>query len=92
MVRKTLMRAWITATMRLLCNSPGLAPVHAGNSNDGIVPGTIANLAGKLQEWAVPTPRFARDTAIAPDGSVFVAALSSNKVVRFAPKSQAFRD
>ncbi len=41
--------------------------LFAGGSNYGIVPGAHPNLAGKATEWPVPTPRFARDPAIAPD-------------------------
>ena len=31
---------------------------HAGGSNYGITPGTHPDLAGKVREWAVPTPRL----------------------------------
>ena len=44
----------------------------AGGSNYGITPGAHPNLAGKVSEWPVPTPRFARDPAIAPDGSIYI--------------------
>jgi virginiamycin B lyase len=67
---------------------PGL--VLAGGSNYGITPGAHPNLAGKVTEWPVPTPRFARDPAIAPDGSVYVAVMNGNKVARFDPKSKTF--
>ena len=40
----------------------------AGGSNYGVTPGTIANPTGKVSEWPVPTPRFARDPAIHTDG------------------------
>jgi virginiamycin B lyase len=65
---------------------------YAGGSNYGITPGTIANPAGKVSEWPVPTPRFARDPAIAPDGSIFIAVMSGNKVARFDTKTQAFKE
>jgi len=42
---------------------------YAGGSNYGITPGAHPNLSGKVSEWPVPTPRFARDPAIAPDGT-----------------------
>ena len=64
----------------------------AGGSNYGITPGTHPNLAGKVSEWPVPTPRFARDPAIAPDGSVYIAVMSGNKVARFDPKTQLFKE
>ena len=49
-----------------------LAPLAAlaGGSNYGITPGARPNLAGKVTEWPVPTPRFARDPAAAPDGRI----------------------
>ena len=61
------------------------APAYAGGSNYGVTPGTLASLAGKVSEWPVPTPRFARDPAIAPDGSVFITVMSGNKIARFDP-------
>lgn len=64
----------------------------AGGSNYGIAPGALPNFAGTVQEWSVPTPRFARDPAIGPDGSVYIAVMSGNKVARFDPKSQSFRE
>ncbi len=74
--------------------APLLVPLaaYAGGSNYGVAPGTIANIAGKVQEWPVPTPRFARDPAIAPDGSIFIAVMSGNKVARFDPKTQTFKE
>ena len=65
---------------------------HAGGSNYGITPGAHPNLAGKVSEWPVPTPRFARDPAIAPDGSVYIAVMAGNKVARFDPKTQTFKE
>ena len=63
-----------------------------GGSNYGITPGAHPNLAGKVSEWPVPTPRFARDPAIAPDGSVYIAVMTGNKVARFDPKTQSFKE
>ncbi len=64
-----------------------LAPIAAlaGGSNYGITPGTISNPVGKVSEWPVPTPRFARDPVIAPDGSIFVTVMSGNNMARFDP-------
>src|SRR2546423_3618040 len=52
------------------------AAAHAGGSNYGITPGTLPNIAGKVSEWPVPTPRFARDPAIAPDCTVFITVMT----------------
>jgi virginiamycin B lyase len=68
------------------------AAALAGGSNYGIKPGAHPQLAGKVSEWPVPTPRFARDPAIAPDGSVYIAVMSGNKVARFEPKGQTFKE
>jgi virginiamycin B lyase len=65
---------------------------HAGGSNYGITPGAHPDLAGKVSEWPVPTPRFARDPAVAPDGSIYIAVMSGNKVARFDPKTQSFKE
>jgi virginiamycin B lyase len=65
---------------------------HGGGSNYGIRPGVPAGFAGKAAEWPVPTPRFARDPAVAPDGSIYIAVMNGNKVARFDPKSQSFKE
>ena len=64
----------------------------AGGSNYGIVPGAHSELAGKVSEWPVPTPKFARDPAPAPDGSIFISVMSGNKVARFDPRTRTFRE
>ena len=64
----------------------------AGGSNYGIAPGAHPELAGKVSEWSVPTPKFARDPAPAPDGSIFISVMSGNKVARFDPRTQSFRE
>src|SRR5690349_4525347 len=69
-----------------------LAAAYAGGSNYGITPGALPNFAGKVSEWPVPTPRFARDPAIAPDGSVFISVMSGNKIARFDPKTKTFKE
>src|SRR5262245_40913269 len=68
------------------------APVYGGGSNYGVTPGAHPNLAGKVSEWPVPTPRFARDPAVAPDGSIYIAVMNGNKVAHFNPKTQAFKE
>jgi len=71
-----------------------LLPVSAfaGGSNYGITPGAHPDFAGKVSEWPVPTPRFARDPAPAPDGSIYISVMSGNKVARFDPKTKTFRE
>src|SRR5688572_15384870 len=66
--------------------------VLAGGSNYAVAPGAHPALAGKVSEWPVPTPRFARDPAAAPDGSIFIAVMSGNKVARFDPKTSTFKE
>jgi virginiamycin B lyase len=80
--------------MKPLVLALSLFPAAAlgGGSNYGITPGTLPVLAGKVSEWPVPTPRFARDPAVAPDGSIYIAVMSGNKVARFDPKSQTFKE
>jgi len=68
------------------------AASHAGGSNYGITPGAHPDLAGKVSEWPVPTPRFARDPAPAPDGSIYISVMMGDKVARFDPKTQAFKE
>ena len=38
----------------------------AGGSKYGITPGSRPLVAGKISEWQVPTPKFARDPAPGP--------------------------
>src|SRR5687768_1281607 len=68
------------------------AAAHAGGSNYGITPGARPDLAGKVSEWPVPTPRFARDPAIAPDGSIYIAVMQGNKVAHFNPRTATFKE
>jgi virginiamycin B lyase len=64
----------------------------AGGSNYGIAPGSHPNPVGRVTEWPVPTPRFARDPAPAPDGSIYIAVMTGNKIARFDPRAQAFKE
>lgn len=64
----------------------------SGGSNYATAPGAHPDFAGKVSEWPVPTPRFARDPAVAPDGSIYIAVMSGNKVARFDPKAKSFRE
>jgi len=87
------MAARTAVTKSVLC-ALALAPVssYGGGSNYGIAPGPHPQLAAKVSEWPVPTPRFARDPAPAPDGSIYIAVMSGNKIARFDPKTAAFRE
>jgi virginiamycin B lyase len=64
----------------------------AGGSHYGTPAGTPASFSGQVSEWPVPTPAFARDPAVAPDGSIFIAVMAGNKVARFDPASQSFKE
>lgn len=64
----------------------------AGGSHYGTPAGTPASFSGRVSEWPVPTPAFARDPAVAPDGSIFIAVMAGNKVARFDPASQSFKE
>ena len=80
----------ITAAVALALPAP--FPVFAGGSNYGITPGTLANVTGKVSEWPVPTPRFARDPAPGPDGNIYITVMSGNKIARFDTKTHAFKE
>ncbi|HNN08016.1 MAG TPA: hypothetical protein PKM62_03740, partial [Azospira sp.] len=64
----------------------------AGGSNYGTPPGALATITGEVREWPVPTPKFARDPAPAPDGSIFIAVMRGNRIARFDPGTQQFRE
>jgi len=64
----------------------------AGGSNYAIAPGARPNLAGKISEWAVPTPQFARDPAPGPDGNIYVAVMAGNKIARFDTRAKSFTE
>jgi virginiamycin B lyase len=68
------------------------APALAGGSNYGITPGAHPNLAGKVSEWPVPTPRFARDPAPGPDGNIYITVMSGNKIARFDTRTHTFKE
>jgi virginiamycin B lyase len=85
--RKTVERLAIASSLLLVAIA-----ARAGGSNYAVAPGTLPELAGKVTEYPVPTPKFARDPAPAPDGSIFISVMSGNKVARFDPKTQAFKE
>ena len=55
---------------------------HAGGSNYAVAPGARPTVTGKISEWSVPTPQFARDPAPGPDGAIYIAVMSGNKIAR----------
>ena len=63
----------------------------AGGSNYGVAPGS-RDIAGKITEWSVPTPRFARDPAPGPDGNIYIAVMNGNRIARFDTRSQSFKE
>jgi virginiamycin B lyase len=66
--------------------------VFAGGSNYGVTPGALAQVAGKVSEWPVPTPKFARDPAPGPDGNIYIAVMSGNKIARFDTGTRKFTE
>jgi len=63
----------------------------AGGSNYGVAPGT-KQLSGKITEWPVPTPKFARDPAPGPDGNIYVAVMQGDRIARFDTKTHKFNE
>jgi virginiamycin B lyase len=78
---------WLLAILAALAQ-----PARAGGSNYGIVPGALPQVAGKVSEWPVPTPQFARDPAPGPDGNIYIAVMRGNKIARFDPASRKFTE
>lgn len=62
------------------------APAAAGDAAQAPV------FPAKVSEWPLPRPMFARSSAVSPDGSVYIAVPNENKLVRFDPKTQGFKD
>ena len=69
-----------------------VASAEAGGSNYGITPGSRPTIEGRVTEWSVPTPEFARDPAPGPDGNIYVAVMFGNKIARFDPRTQTFKE
>jgi virginiamycin B lyase len=66
--------------------------VWAGGSNYGVAPGARPQLEGRISEWAVPTPEFARDPAPGPDGNIYIAVMYGNKIARFDTRAKKFKE
>jgi len=49
-------------------------------------------IRGRVREFPVPTPLFAGETAVADDGSIFVAIMRGNRIARFDPGNETFRE
>ena len=64
----------------------------AGGSDYGVTPGARPSVEGKISEWAVPTPQFARDPAPGPDGTIYIAVMFGNKIARFDTRARAFKE
>ena len=75
------------AILLMLFMLPAIA--LAGGSNYTVNPG-ISQPTGKVSEWPVPTPKFARDPAVAPDGKIYIAVMHGNRLARFDPATQKF--
>lgn len=63
----------------------------AGGSDNATGAGA-KTISGQFAEWPVPTPKFARDPAIGPDGSVYFAVKLGDKIARFEPKTKLFQE
>src|SRR5215472_14102678 len=64
----------------------------AGGSNYAVAPGARPVVSGKISEWPVPTPQFARDPAPGPDGAIYITVMFGNKIARFDPRTRAFKE
>jgi virginiamycin B lyase len=65
---------------------------EAGGSNYGITAGSRPAIEGRVTEWTVPTPEFARDPAPGPDGNIYVAVMFGNKIARFDTRTKTFQE
>src|SRR5436190_1531854 len=66
--------------------------VEAGGSNYGIAPGARVKVEGRISEWKVPTPQFARDPAPGPDGNIYITVQSGNRIARLDTRTGAFTE
>src|SRR5204862_3752195 len=68
------------------------AVAAAGGSNYGIAPGARVKVEGRISEWKVPTPQFARDPAPGPDGNIYITVRFGNKIARFDTRAKTFTE
>jgi virginiamycin B lyase len=68
------------------------AAAWAGGSNYGIAAGARPALDGRVSEWPVPTPSFARDPAPGPDGNIYITVMNASKIARFDTKAKTFKE
>src|SRR5258706_311895 len=64
----------------------------AGGSNYNVKPGTLAAVKGQVTEWNVPTPKFARDRAPGPDGTMSIPVMQGDRIAHFDPATKKFRE
>ncbi len=83
-----LMRSILIISLVLVMSQPA----WAGGSNYGITPGARPHIEGKITEWAVPTPRFARDPAPGPDGNIYIAVMAGTKIARLDLTQKTFTE
>jgi virginiamycin B lyase len=82
----------VTSVLALLLLISAATAAWAGGSHYGVAPGARPTLTGTITEWAVPTPQFARDPAPGPDGAIYIAVMSGNKIARFDPRAKTFKE
>ena len=75
------------AVSTLLCSCAAFAA-----DTTGVVAAGAKQIEGKIIEWPVPTPQFPRDATVATDGGIYFAVKSGDKIARFDPKSERFRE
>jgi virginiamycin B lyase len=66
--------------------------IWAGGSNYGVTPGSRPDLRGAIDEWSVPTPKFARDPAPGPDGNIYITVMYGDRIARFNPNDKTFKE
>ena len=78
----------LTLVLPLILAATG---AFAGGSNYGVAPGS-RDFAGKVSEWPVPTPKFARDPAPGPDGNIYITVMFADRIARFDTKTHKFNE
>jgi virginiamycin B lyase len=80
-----------TCTVVALWAATSSSVATAGGSNYTVQPGSNPGFAGSVREWSVPTPAFARDPAVTPDGTIYITVMHAEKIARFDPTSEKFQ-